>query len=203
MSRFRETSELTALNRRAGTVAVGRPSPRLRRALVAADRARRVTGGRFDPRVLVDLDRLGYRGAALDEPGCRDPNRQPGGPRRPAGRKTRHERRSTASRSRRHRQGPGPALGGRAGSTSWSRGFPRSRRAATSSRVATTPMASRGRSASRTRPAVSDLAVIARRGSGRRHLVDPGQPLVAGRPGRPPSARPTDRRTGRTWPCSP
>ena len=70
MSRFRETSELTALNRRAGTFAVDRPSPRLRRALVSSDRAWRVTGGRFDPRVLVDLDRLGYRGAALDEPGA-------------------------------------------------------------------------------------------------------------------------------------
>jgi thiamine biosynthesis lipoprotein len=65
MSRFRETSELTELNRAAGTgrhVAIGR---RLERAIVAADRARRVTGGRFDSRVLVDLDRLGYRGAAL------------------------------------------------------------------------------------------------------------------------------------------
>jgi thiamine biosynthesis lipoprotein len=65
MSRFRDTSELTELNRAAGTgraVAVGR---RLERALVASDRARRVTGGRFDPRVLADLDRLGYRGAAL------------------------------------------------------------------------------------------------------------------------------------------
>jgi thiamine biosynthesis lipoprotein len=65
MSRFRETSELTVLNRAAGTgrdVAVGW---RLRRAVVVADRARRVTGGTFDPRVLADLDRLGYRGAAL------------------------------------------------------------------------------------------------------------------------------------------
>jgi len=65
MSRFRETSELTELNRAAGTgrdVAVGR---RLERAVVAAARARRVTAGRFDPRVLEDLDRLGYRGAAL------------------------------------------------------------------------------------------------------------------------------------------
>ena len=70
MSRFRDTSELTALNRTAGTSTVVRPSPRLRRALVSSDRARRLTGGRFDPRVLVDLDRLGYRGAALDEPGA-------------------------------------------------------------------------------------------------------------------------------------
>lgn len=70
MSRFRDTSELTALNRTAGTSAVHRPSPRLRRALVSSDRARRLTDGRFDPRVLVDLDRLGYRGAALDQPGA-------------------------------------------------------------------------------------------------------------------------------------
>jgi thiamine biosynthesis lipoprotein len=75
MSRFRETSELTAFNRVAGRGVMGRPSGRLRRALSAADRAVRVTGGRFDPRVLVDLDRLGYRGAplpdAVDGPGGR------------------------------------------------------------------------------------------------------------------------------------
>jgi thiamine biosynthesis lipoprotein len=65
LSRFRETSDLTRLNRAAGTgleVGVGR---RLERALTAADRARRITAGRFDPRVLEDLDRLGYRGADL------------------------------------------------------------------------------------------------------------------------------------------
>jgi thiamine biosynthesis lipoprotein len=67
MSRFRDTSELTALNRTAGS-GVARPvSARLRRALVAADRAHRVTDGRFDPRVLADLDRLGYRGAPVDD----------------------------------------------------------------------------------------------------------------------------------------
>ena len=69
MSRFRESSELTGLNRAAGTgreIVVGR---RLERAIVAADRARRVTGDRFDPRVLVDLDRLGYRGAPLPATG--------------------------------------------------------------------------------------------------------------------------------------
>ena len=68
MSRFRDTSELTELNRAAGTgrgVAVGW---RLERAIVAADRACRVTNGRFDPRVLHDLDRLGYRGAAVPAP---------------------------------------------------------------------------------------------------------------------------------------
>jgi len=73
MSRFRDTSELTALNQVAGTAAVARPSRRLRRALVSSDRAWRVTGGRFDPRVLVDLDRLGYRGAALGRPGTEAP----------------------------------------------------------------------------------------------------------------------------------
>jgi FAD:protein FMN transferase len=70
LSRFRETSDLTLLNRAAtgalpggtATLAVDR---RLVRALVAARRAWRVTGGRFDPRVLADLDRLGYRGAEV------------------------------------------------------------------------------------------------------------------------------------------
>ena len=65
MSRFRDSSDLTRLNRAAGTgqgVAVPR---RLERALIAADRAHRVTDGRFDPRVLRDLDRLGYAGAEL------------------------------------------------------------------------------------------------------------------------------------------
>jgi thiamine biosynthesis lipoprotein len=65
MSRFRDSSELTALNRSAGTGVWRAPSMRLRRALVAADRAHRVTGGTFDPRVLTDLERLGYRGAAI------------------------------------------------------------------------------------------------------------------------------------------
>jgi len=65
MSRFRDTSELTELNRMAGTGRLTRPSARLRRALVASDRAHRITDGRFDPRVLADLDRLGYTGAAL------------------------------------------------------------------------------------------------------------------------------------------
>lgn len=65
MSRFRETSELTAFNRSAGQSITGRPSRRLRQALVAADRARRITGGRFDPTVLAELDRLGYRGASV------------------------------------------------------------------------------------------------------------------------------------------
>ena len=83
MSRFRASSELTELNRAAAMgrdVAVGR---RLERAIIAADRARRVTGGRFDPRVLQDLDRLGYAGAALPTSGVGAgpiPDRRPGGP---------------------------------------------------------------------------------------------------------------------------
>lgn len=67
MSRFHDASELTTLNRTVGSGLAARPSARLRRALVAADRANRVTGGRFDPRVLKDLDRLGYRGAAVGD----------------------------------------------------------------------------------------------------------------------------------------
>ncbi len=69
LSRFRDTSDLTELNRAAGTgrtVDIGR---RLERAIAAADRARRLTDDRFDPRVLADLDRLGYRGAALPAAG--------------------------------------------------------------------------------------------------------------------------------------
>jgi thiamine biosynthesis lipoprotein len=66
MSRFRDASEITVLNRRTDRDPPSRVSRRLRRALAAADRAHRLTGGRFDPRVLRDLERLGDRGAALD-----------------------------------------------------------------------------------------------------------------------------------------
>ena len=65
LSRFRESSELTHLNKRAGSGQAVLVSNRLRIALIAAERARRLTEGRFDPRVLDDLDRLGYRGAPL------------------------------------------------------------------------------------------------------------------------------------------
>jgi thiamine biosynthesis lipoprotein len=68
MSRFRETSEITELNRIAGSGVDVRPSRRLRAALVASDRAHRLGLGRFDPRVLTDLDRLGYRGAEVGIP---------------------------------------------------------------------------------------------------------------------------------------
>jgi len=65
MSRFRDTSELTELNRTARSGRMVVVSRRLRTALAAAERARRLTGGRFDPRVLRDLDRLGYAGSPL------------------------------------------------------------------------------------------------------------------------------------------
>ncbi len=68
MSRFREDSELTRCNRRSpGSVAgVSRP---LTRALTQADRAMRVTGGMFDPRVVAALEAVGYVGAAQTGPG--------------------------------------------------------------------------------------------------------------------------------------
>lgn len=88
MSRFRDDSEVTGLNR-----AAGHPRPvsgRLRRALVAADRARRLTGGRFDAAVLVDLERLGDRGVPVTAvggapvaPGAEGAVDRPGG--RPVG----------------------------------------------------------------------------------------------------------------------
>lgn len=67
MSRFRASSEVTGINRAAGDGTRQGASSRLRRALVAADRARRITGGLFDPRVLVALDDLGYRGAEIGD----------------------------------------------------------------------------------------------------------------------------------------
>lgn len=78
MSRFRDSSEVTGLNRASVAGESLRVGRRLRRALVAADRARRVTGGRFDARRLRDLDRLGYRGVPIRDPG------RPAGPATPA-----------------------------------------------------------------------------------------------------------------------
>ena len=65
LSRFRDDSELTRLNRLAGTGGVVRVSWRLRRALAAIDRAGRVTDGRFDASVLGALERIGEHGADL------------------------------------------------------------------------------------------------------------------------------------------
>jgi thiamine biosynthesis lipoprotein len=73
MSRFRDDSEITRLNRLAGADRPLRVSRRLRLALVVADRARRATDGRFDPCVLADLDRLGYRGAPIGAARTRGP----------------------------------------------------------------------------------------------------------------------------------
>lgn len=59
MSRFRDDSELTLLNRR---VPAPVPSRMLATALTIADRAWRTTHGRFDPRIVDDLERLGAPG---------------------------------------------------------------------------------------------------------------------------------------------
>jgi FAD:protein FMN transferase len=80
MSRFRETSEITDLNRRAGDGRGSFPSRRLLAALAASDRAHRITDGRFDPRVLSALERLGDRGASIGRAdGSVAPGRAPGG----------------------------------------------------------------------------------------------------------------------------
>ncbi|MEO5966347.1 MAG: FAD:protein FMN transferase [Candidatus Limnocylindrales bacterium] len=65
LSRFRDDSELTALNRVAGTGGVAQVSWRLRETIAAMDRARRITGGRFDATMALDLERLGEIGARL------------------------------------------------------------------------------------------------------------------------------------------
>jgi thiamine biosynthesis lipoprotein len=66
LSRHRDDSELTALNRLAGSGRTRQLGRRLYVAVAAADRARRLTDGRFDARVLADLERLGDHGAPLD-----------------------------------------------------------------------------------------------------------------------------------------
>lgn len=66
LSRFRDDSELTALNRLAGTGRVVAVSWRLRTLLAAVHRARRLTDGRFEAAVIDDLERIGERGATLD-----------------------------------------------------------------------------------------------------------------------------------------
>lgn len=67
MSRFRDDSEATSLARSAGSGDAVRVGRRLERAVITADRARRVTDGRFEPRILRDLERLGEHGAAIDD----------------------------------------------------------------------------------------------------------------------------------------
>ena len=58
MSRFREDSEITRLHRARSPVAG--LSRHLVAALSAADRATRMSDGRFDARVVVDMERLGF-----------------------------------------------------------------------------------------------------------------------------------------------
>ncbi len=65
LSRFRDDSELTALNRLAGSDGVALVSWRLRTMLAAIHRAGRLTGGRFDASVLDALERIGEHGADL------------------------------------------------------------------------------------------------------------------------------------------
>lgn len=79
LSRFRADSELTALNRMSGTGSVARVSWRLREAIATMDRARRITGDRFDASVLDVLEQLGDHGAPLrldvEEPAGTDDDR--------------------------------------------------------------------------------------------------------------------------------
>jgi thiamine biosynthesis lipoprotein len=65
LSRFRGDSELTALNRLAGTGQVVEVSWRLRTAVATMHRAARMTDGRFDPSVLEVLEGIGEHGAIL------------------------------------------------------------------------------------------------------------------------------------------
>lgn len=62
LSNYRDDSALTALNRRVDDGAIQPTDRRLYAALALADRARRETGGRFDPRVAVALQDLGRVG---------------------------------------------------------------------------------------------------------------------------------------------
>lgn len=77
LSRFRDDSELTALNRIAGHGGLALVSWRLRTMLAAVHRASCLTGGRFDASVVEALERIGEHGASLaavqavDAPGRR------------------------------------------------------------------------------------------------------------------------------------
>jgi FAD:protein FMN transferase len=68
LSRYRDDSELTSLNRQAGSSGMLPVGPRLRAGIALADRARRVTGGRFDAEVHHALEILGERAAFATEP---------------------------------------------------------------------------------------------------------------------------------------
>jgi thiamine biosynthesis lipoprotein len=76
LSRFRDDAELVTLDRAAGTGVAVRVSRRLQRAVHAAERARRLTDGRFDPRILADIERLGEHGAPVASGGQPDADRR-------------------------------------------------------------------------------------------------------------------------------
>lgn len=65
LSCYRPDSDLSRLNGTAGSGAWRPASRRLYAFLATAERARRLTRGRFDPRVLPDLARLGHPGLVL------------------------------------------------------------------------------------------------------------------------------------------
>lgn len=67
LSRFRDDSDLTRLNRDAGP-AWQTVDARLYAMLATAHRAQGLTGGRFDPRVLGRLEAMGEHGAPLPHP---------------------------------------------------------------------------------------------------------------------------------------
>jgi thiamine biosynthesis lipoprotein len=78
LSKFRATSDLTRLNATAGRAAMPvRDDRRLERALIAADRAWRLTGGFFDPRILEDMERIGEHGATVPSRPSTDPASSP------------------------------------------------------------------------------------------------------------------------------
>jgi thiamine biosynthesis lipoprotein len=68
LSRFRQMSAVTRLNQAAQRGEALSVDRRTAVAAHACDRARRVTDGRFDPRIVGHLDAWGYRGAVLDPP---------------------------------------------------------------------------------------------------------------------------------------
>ncbi len=203
MSRFRETSDLTRLNGRPAPGAMSASPRRLERALVAADRAHRVTAGRFDPRVLRDLERLGYAGAplatAVADPGLAGT--------RPERIVDRVGRRPVARGSRR-------STSGASGRGSPSAGPRPSSSATASTRYlleAGGDLVARGTSpdGGPWMVGIEDPAGDAdaagrdhRRGRGRRDLVGPAAVVGPRRPGRAPSHRSADRRAGGRAACA-
>ena len=81
LSRFRASADLVLLNARAADPTCAGVHARLYDALAAAERAWRRTGGAFDPRILGDLERLGYAGAEAAPPDAPTPRGGTGGPR--------------------------------------------------------------------------------------------------------------------------